>query len=742
MVENNRPGHSPELTSFDLNRRTCIRVRSRFTNMDNAIRATFLFLLVMPISLSFSAEAPPKAPQHSHLISQHGENRNDPFFWLRNRKDPETIKYLEAENRYTEHMLKPVRSLRETLYHEMRGRIQEADLSVPYRIDDYYYYSRSESGKQYEIFCRKRGDLNAPEEILLDENLLANGLKYFSVAVLSVSPDHRLLAYSVDTDGGESFTLHIKNLETGQLLPDTLTNTSYSFAWSADSRSFFYTVLDAAKRPFRAMRHVIGDNTESVVLEEPDERFELSIEKSRSRQFIFFEVESKLATEVRYVHADRPEEAPVLIQAREKELIYHVDHQGDRFFLVTNQDAKNFKIVSTPINQPSKEHWSDFAPYDANVAISDIEAFKDFLVVLERRRGLPVVQIYNLRTGENHRIDFAEPTYQVELGANPAYDTNIVRLEFSSLITPKSVIDYDMVARIKTVRKETPVLGGFDRDHYAEEQVYARAVDGVEIPISLLYRKGFQRNGSAPIMLTGYGAYGLSEESEFSSVRLSLVDRGFVFAIAHIRGGGEFGRTWYEDGKLLKKKNTFTDFIRCAEYLLEQKYGARDALAIDGGSAGGLLMGSVMNMRPDLFRTVIAAVPFVDVLNTMSDPSLPLTVTEYEEWGNPADREYYEYIRSYSPYDNLENKHYPNLLVTAGLNDPRVSYWEPAKWVAKQRTFKHQNRLLLLHTNIGAGHMGESGRFDRLKEYALEYVFVLQTFGMAGLGASSIPASQ
>jgi oligopeptidase B len=712
--------------------------------MFSPIRTVLFFTLGMPVSLSISAPTPPQAPQHPHIIDQQGESRTDRFFWLRDKKDPETIKYLEAENRYTDLMLKPVRGLREKLYHEMRGRIQETDLSVPYRIDNYYYYARSESGKQYEIFCRKKGDLNAPEEVLLDENVLAEGLKYCSVGVLSVSPDHRLLAYSVDTDGGEIFTLRVKNLETGELLPDTITGTSYSFAWAADSRSFFYDVLDAAKRPYKAMRHVLGSNAkaDSVIVEEPDERFELSIAKSRSRQFIFFEVESKLATEIRFIHADRPEETPVLIQPREKELIYHVDHHGDRFFLVTNQNAKNFKIVSTPVDQPSKEHWSDFAPYDPNIAVSEIEAFKDHLVVLERRRGSPVVRISNLKTGESQAIDFAEPAYNVELAENPDFASSVVRLEFSSLITPKSVIDYDMVAQTKTIRKQTPVLGGFNRDNYAEERIYARADDGVEIPISLFYRKGFRRDGSAPILLTGYGAYGLSEEAEFSSTRLSLVDRGFVFAIAHIRGGGELGRTWYEDGKLLKKKNTFTDFIRCAEYLLEQKYGSPHALAIDGGSAGGLLMGSVMNMRPDLFTTVIAAVPFVDILNTMSDPSLPLTVTEYEEWGNPAERPYYDYIRSYSPYDNVEDRPYPNLLVTAGLNDPRVSYWEPAKWVAKQRMLKNQNRVLLLHTDMGAGHMGESGRFDRLKEYAMEYAFVLQTFGMAESGPAAVPVSQ
>jgi oligopeptidase B len=685
----------------------------------------------MPVSLPASGPIAPQAPQHPHPITQQGQKRNDPFFWLRDKENPETIKYLEAENRYTEVQLKPVAALQEKLYREMRGRIQETDMSVPYRVDDYYYYSRSETGKQYNIFCRKKGDLNAPEEVLLDENALANGLKYFKVGVLSVSPNHQMLAYSVDTDGGEVYTLRIKNLETGQLLPDIITGTYYSFAWANDNQSFFYDQLDAAKRPYKAMRHVLGTNAlaDTTVLIEPDERFELSIAKSRSKQFIFFEVQSKLATEIRFVQADQPGEAPVLVQPREKELIYHIDHHGDRFFLVTNDNAKNFKIVSTPIDHPSKEHWSDFAPYDPETPVMDIEAFQDHLVALERRRGLPIIRIYDLKTGASHDIDFTEPAYDVDLGENPEFASSVVRLEFSSLVTPNSVIDYDMVTKTKTVRKQMPVLG-FDRDQYTEEQIYAKADDGVEIPISLFYRKGFRRDGSAAILLTGYGAYGLSEEAEFRSARLSLVDRGFVFAIAHIRGGGELGRTWYEDGKLLRKKNTFTDFIRSAEYLLEQKYGSPGLMAITGGSAGGLLMGSVMNMRPDLFKTVIAAVPFVDVLNTMSDPSLPLTVTEYEEWGNPADPKYYEYMRSYSPYDNVTDRPYPNLLATAGLNDPRVSYWEPAKWVAKQRTLKNQNRLLLLKINMGAGHQGESGRFDRLKEYALEDAFVLQTFGM------------
>jgi oligopeptidase B len=694
------------------------------------------FILVL--SIMFADAEPPQAPEIPHEIAEAGHTRNDPFFWLREKANPDVLKYLQAENRYTETALKPTEKLRDTIYHEMRRRIKEDDVSVPQKIGDYYYYSRTETGKQYAVHCRKKGSLEAREEVILDENELAKGQKYFRIGILSVSPDHKLLAYSTDTNGGETYVIRIKILETGELLPDEIKNSSYSFAWANDNKTFFYDQLDDANRPYKALKHILATsvNQDPTVYEEKDARFFLEIYKSRSEKFIFVSVESERASEVRFVNADHPEGECTLIRPRENDLLYSVDHHGDRFFIVTNENAKNFKVVETPVASPDKEHWKDYLPYDPEVKVDAVDAFENHLVISERRNGLPAIRICDLKSGETHEINFDEPTYEVSLDRNPVFKTGIVRIDYSSFITPNSVIDYDMVSRRKELKKEAPVLGGYKKSDYASERVFAKADDGVEIPISLFYKKGFRKDGTAPLLLTGYGAYGISTDANFSSSTISLVDRGFVFAIAHIRGGGELGRTWYEDGKLLKKKNTFTDFVSCTQYLIDQKYAAPKRVAILGGSAGGLLMGAVMNMRPDLFTSVIAAVPFVDVLNTMSDPSLPLTVTEYEEWGNPQDPKYFDYMASYSPYDNIEENQYPNLLVTAGLNDPRVSYWEPAKWVAKQRKLKHQNRILLLKTNMGAGHGGDSGRFDQLKEVAMEYAFAIDT-----LHASSRPES-
>lgn len=694
------------------------------------------FILVL--SIMFADANPPQAPEIPHEITEVGHTRNDPFFWLREKANPDVLKYLQAENRYTETTLKPTEKLRDTIYHEMRRRIKEDDVSVPQKIGDYYYYSRTETGKQYAVHCRKKGSLDANEEVILDENELAKGQKYFRVGILSVSPDHKLLAYSTDTNGGETYVIRIKILETGELLPDEIKNSSYSFAWANDNKTFFYDQLDDANRPYKALKHILGTsvNQDPTVYEEKDARFFLEIYKSRSEKLIFVSVESERASEVRFVDADHPEGEFTLIRPRENDLLYSVEHHGDRFFIVTNENAKNFKVVETPVASPDKEHWKDYLPYDPEVKVDAVDAFENHLVISERRNGLPAIRICDLKSGETHEINFDEPTYEVSLDRNPVFKTGIVRIDYSSFITPNSVIDYDMVSRRKELKKEAPVLGGYKKSDYASERVFAKADDGVEIPISLFYKKGFRKDGTAPLLLTGYGAYGISTDANFSSSTISLVDRGFVFAIAHIRGGGELGRTWYEDGKLLKKKNTFTDFVSCTQYLIDQKYAAPKRVAILGGSAGGLLMGAVMNMRPDLFTSVIAAVPFVDVLNTMSDPSLPLTVTEYEEWGNPQDPKYFDYMATYSPYDNIEGKQYPNLLVTAGLNDPRVSYWEPAKWVAKQRRLKHQNRILLLKTNMGAGHGGDSGRFDQLKEVAMEYAFAIDT-----LHANSRPES-
>ena len=691
---------------------------------------SFLFASIVRALTPLVADAgPPQAPEKPHEIKELGQTRNDPFFWLRDKTNPDVLKYLGAENRYTETTLKHTQSFREALYKEMRGRIKEEDLSVPERIGEYFYYSRTETGKQYAIYCRKKGSLDAKEEILLDENALAQGLKYFRVGLLSVSPDHKLLAYSTDTKGNERYVIRIKVLASGQLLPDEIKNSGSSFAWANDNKTFFYDQLDSAHRPFKAQKHVLGTRVDQdpTIYQENDDRFFLEISKSRSRKLIFVAVQSELSSEVRFLDADRPEAELTLIRPRENDLLYSVEHHGDRLFIVTNENAKNFKVVEAPLASPGKDQWKDFIAYDPQIKVDEVDAFENYLVISERIKGLQAIRVFDLKSGLSHEIAFDEPTYEVSVDHNPEFNTSVVRLEYSSFITPPSVIDYDMDSGQKELRKEMPVLGGYKRSDYVSERIFAKADDGAMIPISVFYKKGSRKNGSAPLWLYGYGAYGVSTDASFSSTRLSLVDRGFVFAIAHVRGGGELGRTWYEDGKLLKKKNTFTDFIRCAEFLVEQHYASPKKVAICGGSAGGLLMGAVMNMRPDLFTTVIAVVPFVDVTNTMSDPSLPLTVTEYEEWGNPQDPKYFDYMASYSPYENIQDKPYPNLLVIGGLNDSRVSYWEPAKWVAKQRTLKNQNRILLLKTNMGTGHGGNSGRFDQLKEVALQYAFAIET---------------
>jgi len=692
------------------------------------------FLMVLKSSLL--AEALPQAPQHPHKIIQNSTTRIDPFFWLRDRNNPATLKYLSDENRYTESVMKPLAGLQQRLYQEMRGRIQETDSSVPYQIDQYDYYTRTEAGKQYGIFCRKArtsGSSSLPEEVLLDENRLAQGLKYFHLGVVDVSRDHHLLAYSTDTIGSEKFVLRIKDLSSGKLLPENISNTAASTAWSNDSRTLYYLQLDATNRPYRLFRHVLGEDPkkDTLIFEEKDQRFELSLQIARSHKFIFLVSESETTTEVHYADADNPSADFKLLSPRVQGMLYQIDHSGDRFFIVTNDQAENFKIVTAPVANPDRKNWTDFVSYNPNEPVEELEAFAHYLAVLVRRDGIPAIKVFDLESGKNQYVDFNEPTFDVGFGDNPSFDAAQLRLEFSSLITSGSVVDVDFQTGVETLKKRTAVLGGFSTDNYSEERVFAVADDGTKIPISLFYRKGLVKDGSAPIALEGYGAYGLTEDADFSANRISLADRGVVVALAHIRGGGEYGQTWYHAGKLLKKKNTFTDFIACAEYLLQEKYGSPKKLAISGASAGGLLMGAVMNMRPDLFTTVIAGVPFVDVLNTMSDPSLPLTVTEYEEWGNPNDPIYFDYIRSYSPYDNVIDKPYPNLYVSAGLNDSRVSYWEPAKWVAKQRTLTHQDRILVLKTNMGAGHMGQSGRFDRLSELAAEYAFTLKTFGLA-----------
>ena len=673
----------------------------------------------------------PRARAIPRAHSIHGETRLDNYHWLRNRNDPAVIGYLEAENSYTSAVMRHTEALQERLYQEMRGRIKESDVSVPERIDDYLYYTRTEAGGQYPILCRKRDTLHAPEEVILDQNPLAAEHSYFRVGVSEVSPDHRLLAYSVDTSGSEDFALFIKDLQTGELLSERMSGTSPGVAWANDSRTLFYTVLDDARRPCRLYRHTVGSNARADVLVyfESDESFFLDINRTRSRRFLLLDITSHSTSEVRFLDADRPEEPFRIVQPREPGVEYSVTHHREHFFITTNDGAPNFRLVQAPVAQPSKTHWTPVLAYCPAVKLDAAEAFHGHLAIYQREAGLRQIRILDLRSGEEHLIPFPEPVYTVRAHDNPEFHSTLLRFTYTSLVTPSSVVEYDMTSRDWTVRKRTEVLGGYTQEHYRSERIFATAPDGERVPISMVYRLPFERGAPRPLLLNGYGAYGLSYDPAFSANFLSLLDRGYVVAIAHVRGGEEMGRAWYEGGRLLHKRNTFSDFIACAEHLVTEGYTSSDRLAINGGSAGGLLMGVVANMRPDLFRVVLAEVPFVDVVNTMLDASLPLTVIEYDEWGNPSDPAAYAYIRSYSPYDNIEAKDYPNLLVTAGLNDPRVAYWEPAKWTARLRAMKTDDNRLLLRTNMGAGHGGASGRFDFLREIAFKYAFMLDLLG-------------
>jgi len=671
---------------------------------------------------------PPVAEKHPQVLVVHGDERIDDYFWMRDSNDPNVIAYLEAENAYTDAMMQHTQGLQTTLYSEMLARIKETDLSVPYRKDDYYYYSRTEEGKDYPIYCRKKGSLDASEEILLDQNELAKGYDYFSLGTFQVSPNHQLLAYSVDASGAEKHTLFFLDLNTFELYPETLTETYYSFAWGNDNRTVFYTKVDSTNRPFQLWRHTLGSSPEDDVLiyQEPDEAYFLSVGKTRSQAYILMSLGSKVTSEVHYLDAHNPTNSFQVIHPRQQGMEYSIEHHSDRFYIVTNDEAINFKLVKTPVAKPSKDNWQTVIPHREDVLLSSVSAFADYLVISERKGGLPMIRVQKPSTGEEQDIRFPEPTYSISPGNNPEFNTTTLRFNYTSLITPFSVFDYDMETKQRELKKETEVLGGYDRTQYESEWIMATASDGTEIPLSIVYKKGLQKDGTNPLFLTAYGSYGVSYPASFSSTRLSLLNRGVIVAIAHIRGGGEMGRKWYEDGKFLHKKN----FITCAEHLITQKWTSSDCLAISGGSAGGLLMGAVINSRPELFKVVLAAVPFVDVVTTILDTSLPLSALEWEEWGNPNDKTYYDYMKSYSPYDNVKPQDYPNILITAGLNDSRVKYWEPAKWTAKLRELKTDNNILLLKTNMGAGHGGASGRYESLKETAFEYAFVLDCLGL------------
>ncbi len=678
--------------------------------------------------------APPVAPRDDHESVVHGDVRHDSYFWLRDRSDPRVMEYLGAENAYTEAVMAPTEALQQQLYDEILSRVQETDTSAPTRRPPYLYYSRTEKGKQYAILCRRREEPDAAEEILFDQNILAEGHEYFQLGTMAVSEDHALAAYSEDFTGGESYTMRVKDLASGGNRPDLLEGTYYSFAWANDGKSFYYTTHDEQMRPHRVWLHRLGTAQidDVLVFEEPDERFFLSVGKSRSKRFVFIASGSMTTTEIWFTDASSGSTELRVIEPRSQDVEYDVEHQGDRFLIVANDTGRNFRLVEAPIDDPRRESWRELIAHRDDVKLEFVEAFAGHVVRFEREGALPRFVVSDVASGAEHEIEQPEPVYGLFGAGNAVYDTDVFRFAYTSLSTPLSVLDYGMNTRERTLVKEQPVLGDFDRKNYVTERVWAVAEDGTRVPISLVRRTDVRLDGSAPLWLRAYGSYGSSSDPYFSSVRLPLLDRGFVYAIAHIRGGGELGKPWHDAGRLMHKRNTFTDFVACAEHLVAERYTSRERLVIEGGSAGGLLMGAVTNMRPDLFCAVVAQVPFVDCVNTILDPTLPLTVTEYEEWGNPSDSDdVYRYMLSYSPYDNVEAKAYPNMLVLGGMNDPRVSYWEPAKWVAKLRWTKTDDNCLLLKTRLD-GHMGPSGRYDAFHENAFVYAFALDVLGLAG----------
>jgi oligopeptidase B len=672
----------------------------------------------------------PYAAKIAHQTEIHGDIIEDDYFWLRDKDNPDVIAYLKAENNYVDKVLAPHTELREHLFQELKARIKEDDNTVPAKKDEYYYYSKMVAGKQYAIHCRKKGDLNSPEEIILDENQLAKDKPYFSLGIFSVSPNHKRLAYSEDIDGSETYTIRIVNLETGELLPEAIKNTFYSLEWVNDNQTFYYTVLDENLRPYRLYRHTLGQplDRDELIYEEQDSQFFVGCDKSRDDRYIFLIANGKITSEQYFVSADDPQGNFAIVEPRQKGHEYSVTYHEGYFYILTNDNAENFRIARTLVSQPQQKYWQEYIPHDPDRLLEGISEFKDYFIIRERYQGLSQLRAIELQHQRSHYIEFDDPTYLVVGSSNKEYDTHTFRFGYTSLVLPMTVFEYDLRSRSKTILKQNEVPGGYDPNEYHSERIFARSQDGVEVPISIVYRKDFSRDGTHPLYLYGYGSYGASIDPGFSTHRLSLLNRGFAYAIAHIRGGSEMGRHWYESGKFLQKKNTFLDFVACAEHLIVEKYTSAGNIAISGGSAGGLLVGATINLQPELFKVAIARVPFVDVLNTMMDDTLPLTPLEYDEWGNPANEIFYRYIRSYSPYDNVEAKAYPHLLITAGLNDPRVTYWEPAKWTAKLRSLKTDDNLLLLKTDMDSGHGGASGRYEYLKEIALEYTFLLTLF--------------
>jgi len=676
---------------------------------------------------------PPIAKKIDKELEKHEHVRIDPYYWLKDREDPEVIAYLDSENSYTDSMMSHTKEFQESLYQEIIARIKQDDQSVPYRLGDYYYYRRYEKGQEYPLYCRKPGSLEGTEEIILDVNELAKGHEFISVRSVRPSEDHKLIVFGMDTVGRRKYSLLFKDLESGNLLSDKIILSTGSAHWANDNKTVFYTTKDQETlRSDKIWRHELGTDTKDdvMVFEETDDTYSVSVYKSKSKKFLLSASYSTLSREYRYLDANDPTGEFQTVLAREEDHEYSVSHFEDHFYIKTNWEAKNFRLMRTMVGNTDKSEWEEVIPHRPDVMLEGIEIFKDHLVVDERSKGLNQLRIIRWDDQSEHYLDFGEAAYTCYISTNPEFETEILRYGYSSLTTPNSIYDYNMESKEKILLKQQEVVGDFDPANYFSERLMAKARDGTEIPISLVYRKGLEKNGENPVLLYGYGSYGVTIDPYFSSVRLSLLDRGFVFAIAHVRGGQMLGRQWYEDGKLLKKRNTFTDFIDCGKSLIQEGFTSSSHLYAQGGSAGGLLMGAVINMAPETFKGIVAGVPFVDVVTTMLDETIPLTTSEYDEWGNPNNKEYYDYILSYSPYDNVEAKDYPALLVTTGLHDSQVQYWEPAKWVAKLRDLKTDQNLLLLKTDMETGHSGASGRFKQYKETALEYVFLLDLEGI------------
>ncbi len=697
-----------------------------------------LLLSISMIALKVSAQDgnssmmlhPPATEKKSKVTEINGDRLVDNYFWLREKTNPAVIAHLEAENAYTAAVMKPTEVLQDKLYTEILSHIKQTDTNVPYRWGAFFYYSRTEEGKQYPIFCRKHDGLDASEEVLLDLNELAKGQKFMAVGSFTPSDDGTLLAYSTDNTGYRQYTLQIKNLRTGELLPEKIERVD-DLAWATDNKTLFYVTEDAVtKRNDKMFRHVLGSDKYEMLYEEKDELFDIGVDRSRDKAVITLGAFSKTSTEFRFIPADNPNAIWKTILPRQADHEYDVDHRGDLFYIRTNKGAKNFRVVTAPVADPSEKNWKEFVAHRPAVKVEGVDLFKDHAVLSEWENGLQQIEVIDFKTNKRHRIQFPEPVYAAGLSTNHEFDTKVLRYNYQSLVTPGSVFDYDMNTSQATLLKQTEVPGGFDKANYKSERVFATASDGTKIPMSVVYKRDVKLDGTAPMLLYAYGSYGIPISPSFSASRLALLDRGVIFVIAHIRGGGELGEPWRDAGRMMQKMNTFTDFIACADHLVKQKYTSSDRLVIQGGSAGGLLMGAVTNMRPDLFKAVVAQVPFVDVLNTMLDASLPLTTSEYIEWGNPNEKPAYDYMKKYSPYDNVHPANYPAMLVKVSLNDSQVPYWEGAKFVAKIRDLKTDHNPLLLKTNMGAGHGGASGRYDAIHETAFDYAFMLWQMGL------------